>query len=191
MPAERPKHTEISAGEGNFSVDSGCSAGKNPAVNVEAEKIIAALGLAPLPGEGGWFRPTWRSAAASAIYYLLTADDFSALHRLQANEVWHFYAGAQVEHVRLAPDAGVGRTTTLGANVLAGEVPQLLVPAGVWQGARLAADNPCDTSASPGWALLGCTSTPAWDEKLFELAERAALLRTFPGAAAHIRAFTR
>ena len=79
----------------------------------------------------------------------------------------------------------------LGANVLAGEVPQLLVPAGVWQGARLAADNPCDTSASPGWALLGCTSTPAWDEKLFELAERAALLRTFPGAAAHIRAFTR
>jgi len=91
----------------------------------------------------------------------------------------------------MAPQDGTGRTTTLGANVLAGEVPQFLVPAGVWQGARLAPDNPRDTSAGPDWALLGCTMTPAWDEKRFELAERAALLRAFPGAAAHIRALTR
>lgn len=155
-------------------------------MNPEAKKIIGALGLEPLTHEGGFFRQTWRSAAGSAIYFLLTPEDFSAFHRLRrTDEVWHFYAGDPVEHVTLAPANGVVRVTTLGAKVLAGAVPQFVVPAGVWQGARLAPGGP------QGWALLGCTLAPAWNENDFELAERVAFLRAFPGAAEQIRALTR
>jgi predicted cupin superfamily sugar epimerase len=163
-------------------------------VNAEARKIVAALGLAPVTREGGYFRQTWRSEAGSAIYFLLTPEDFSALHRLRrADETWHFYAGDPVEHAMLGPGDAVARLTTFGNDVLAGETPQLLVPAGVWQGARLAPSGEDVTATAPraGWALLGCTLAPAWDDKDFELADRAALEREFPGAAALIRALTR
>ena len=163
-------------------------------VNAEAEKIIAQLALAPLPREGGFFRQTWVSrarlangrAAGSAIWFLLTPDNFSALHRLQAEELWHFYAGDPVEHVQLTATDGAGRVTVLAAELAAQQRPQLVVPGGRWQGARLAA------GARPrGWALLGCTLTPAWTESEFELGSRAALLREFPGAAEWIGALTR
>jgi len=155
-------------------------------VNAEASQIVAALGLVPLPREGGFFRQTWRSAASSAIYFLLTSKDFSAFHRLRrSDEVWHFYAGDSVEHVMLEPDSRTPRVTTLGDKVITGAVPQLVVPVDVWQGARLA------PGGAAGWALLGCTLAPAWDEKDFELAEREALLGAFPAAAAHINALTR
>jgi uncharacterized protein len=167
---------------------------KNSEVNAEARKIVGALGLAPLPHEGGYFRQTWRSEAGSAIYFLLTQEDFSTLHRLRrADETWHFYAGDTVQHAILGPADAVARLTTLGNDVLAGETPQLLVPAGVWQGAWLAPDGagrPATVSRR-GWALLGCTLAPAWDDRDFELADRAALEREFPGAAALIRALTR
>ena len=163
-------------------------------MNAEAEKIIAQLGLAPLPREGGFFRPSWVStarlangrAAGSAIWFLLTADDFSALHRMPAEELWHFYAGDPVEHVTLDTAAGTARVTVLGPELLAGQQPQLTVPGGVWQGARL-----LPTGRQRGWALLGCTVTPAWDEREFELGSRAALLGEFPGAAGWIGALTR
>jgi predicted cupin superfamily sugar epimerase len=181
-------------------------------VNAEAQKIVATLGLAPLAHEGGYFRQTWRSEAGSAIYFLLTPEDFSALHRLRrADETWHFYAGDTVQHAMLGAGDAAARLTTLGSDVLAGETPQLLVPAGVWQGARLVPGGGPDglaglppsprlrragtagpsTSLRAGWALVGCTLTPAWDDKDFELAGRAALEREFPGAAALIRALTR
>jgi predicted cupin superfamily sugar epimerase len=159
-------------------------------VNTEAQRIIAALGLEPLPREGGFFRQTWRSGTGSAIYFLLTPEDFSALHRLRADEVWHFYAGDAVEHVMLAPGDSAARVSKLGGDVLAGEVPQLVVPAGMWQGARLAARG-TSTSLRAGWALLGCTLAPAWDEREFELGGRAELQRAFPAHAATVRALTR
>jgi len=166
-------------------------------MNAEAEKIIALLGLAPLPHEGGFFRRTWTSpttlpdgrAAGSAIYFLLTPGDFSALHRLQTDEAWFFHAGDPVEHVQLIPDGRTTRVALLGSDPLAGFVPQLIVPAGVWQGARLAPPN----GAQPmhDWALVSSTMAPAWDEREFELGGRAELLCEFPEAADLIRALTR
>lgn len=162
-------------------------------MNTEAQAIITRLGLAPLPNEGGWFRQTWVSgerlangrAAGSVITFLVTPEDFSALHRLKTDEVWFYQAGDALEHVMLEPGAGAGRVTRLGGDVLAGEVPQLVVPGGVWQGARLAAGG------RRGWALVGCTMAPAWDEREFELGGRAGLAGEFPRARAQIDALTR
>jgi len=154
-------------------------------VNAEARQIIATLGLAPLPQEGGFFRQTWRAAAGSAIVFLITEGEFSALHRLRSDEVWFFHAGDPVQHVMLDPRAGVVRETTLGPDLAAGHTPQLVVPGGVWQGAHGVAGGP------RGWSLVGCSMAPAWAEKDFALGERTALQREFPGAAALVRALTR
>ena len=152
---------------------------------VEAREVIAALNLSPLPGEGGFVRQTWRGDGGSAAYFLMTAAEFSALHRLRADEVWHFYAGDAVEHATIDSRSGAVVVTRLGSDVAGGEHPQLVVPGGVWQGARIAA------AAKAGWSLVGCTVTPAWEEKDSELGERDALLREFPAASEWIRALTR
>jgi uncharacterized protein len=162
-------------------------------MNSEAQEIIAKLGLMPLPREGGWFRRTWQSpesirggrSACSCIYFLLTTGDFSALHRLQTPELWHFYGGDPVEHVQLDSASHALSITTLGPNVIMGQQPQLMVPERVWQGARLGRNG------FRGWALLGCTLVPAWDEAEFELADRTTLSREFPMYATLVRELTR
>ena len=154
-------------------------------MNAAASEIIAALKLAPLPGEGGFFRATWRNSTASAIYFLVTPEDFSALHRMAQDEIWHHYAGDAVEHVQLDSRDGSVRRTRLGPDIGGGEQPQLVVPAGVWQGATLAA------GARAGYALLGCTVSPPWDERGCELGARLELLRQFPAQAGWITALTR
>lgn len=154
-----------------------------------ASGLIAALGLQPLPGEGGYYRQTWRNATASAIFFLLTTEQFSALHQIAQDELWHFYAGDRVEQVQLDPRTGAAQVTRMGPNVLAGEHPQVVVTAGVWQGARL---EPPGRAAKPlGFALLGCTVSPPWDERGFVLGEREMLERTFPGQIEWIQALTR
>lgn len=159
-------------------------------MSTEAERLIAALHLEPLPQEGGYFRATWRGEGGSAILFLITPDAFSALHRIAQDELWHFYSGDPVEHVQI--DArGTVRATRLGADALAGDVPQLLVPRGTWQGARLAPHGEGATRPARGFALLGCSLVPAWDERGFELGERTELCRAFPAAADMIRALTR
>jgi uncharacterized protein len=162
-------------------------------VNNAARHVIAALGLEPLPREGGYFRQTSRSASASAIYFLITPQELSTLHRLAQDEVWHFYAGDAVDHVQLDPNTGALRVTRMGADILAGDTPQVLVPGGVWQGARVIArtESPSGGQHAQGWALLGCTVSPPWDERSFELARRDELLRSFPEHAAWIRMLTR
>ena len=155
---------------------------------------MVALGLEPLRGEGGYFRRSWTSTthlrngrpAGSSIWFFLTPGSFSALHRLRSEELWHFYAGDPVEHVQLDADRGILQVTVLGPHVLAGERPQLAVPAGAWQGARLRSGG-----KPRGWALLGCTLTPAWEQAEFELASATKLAREFPGEAQWIRALTR
>lgn len=155
-----------------------------------AAEIIAALQLEPLLPEGGFFRRTYTSAATlgdgralgSAIYFLITPDGFSALHTLATDELWHFYAGDPVEHLMLAPD-GTAVRTILGVDFARGHQPQLVVPGGLCQGARLARGG--------AWALLGCTLAPAWDDREFILGDRDALSVRYPAWTDDIRALTR
>lgn len=157
--------------------------------NDTALALIARLGLEPLPHEGGFFRPTWRNDTASAIFFLITPEGFSALHRMTLDEVWFFHAGDPIEHMQLDPCDGAVRLTRLGNDVLAGDQAQIVVPAGVWQGTRLA---PAAASATvQGFALVSCVVSPPWDERAFTLGSRAALTRQFPNAATQIVALTR
>jgi hypothetical protein len=164
-----------------------------------AEEIRQLLGLQPLAPEGGWFAETYRStrtlpaggpaagaggprALASAICYLVEPEAFSALHRLDADEVFHFYLGDPVEMLQLGPGTEA-RVLRLGPDLAAGERPQVVVPAGVWQGTRLA----------PGgrWALLGTTMAPAFDPSRFELGRREELAALWPAHRALIDSLTR
>lgn len=138
------------------------------------------LGLAPLEQEGGLYRQTHADAHSTAIYYLLAGGDFSALHRLTADEVYHFYAGAPLRLLLLHPDGRIDEPM-LGADLAAGQRPQLRVAAGVWQGA----------SSTGEWTLIGTTMAPPFDWAGFELGDRAELTRDYPAAAARIRDLTR
>lgn len=153
-------------------------------MNARARQIIARLGLEPLPHEGGFFRVTHRTATMSGILFLLTPEEFSALHRLAQDEAWHFHAGDPVEHVQLDPRTGRRRTTRLGADVARGAAPEVFVPAGVWQGARLATPR-------AGYALLGCTVSPPWDPAGFALADPRVLTAAWPRHRGIIRQLTR
>jgi uncharacterized protein len=166
------------------------------AVNAEARQLISRLGMNPLPREGGYFAPVWTSAQrdpagrplGSAILFLITEEDFSALHRLKTDEIWHFHAGDPAELVRLDPSAASGRVTLLGPDVAGGHAPQVVVPAGEWQGARISQPG---APGARGWTLFGCTLSPAWDEREFELGRREALVAEFPAHAGLVRALTR
>lgn len=147
---------------------------------MSAAEIISALNLKPLALEGGFYRETYRSAnrihslnrnLSTAIYYLLTADTYSALHRLPSDELFHFYLGDPVEMLQLHPD-GTGSLITLGNDIIHGQTPQLLVPAGTWQGSRLV----------PGgqYALLGTTMAPGFDFADYEAADINELAKRYP-----------
>jgi predicted cupin superfamily sugar epimerase len=137
-----------------------------------AEEIIRFLQLRPLPLEGGWYRETHRSSFSTAIYYLLTPDTFSALHRLPADEVFHFYLGDPVEMLQLGPTPEEGgRLVTLGPDIFSGQQVQIVVPAGVWQGSRLI----------PGgrFALLGTTMAPGFEFAQYEAGDRRTLAEAY------------
>jgi uncharacterized protein len=165
-----------------------------------ASQIIDALGLQPHPIEGGYFRETYRSTGSippadlpagyrtesprsfgTAIYYLLTADTFSEMHRLPTEEVFHLYLGGPVRMLQLFPD-GSGREVIIGADVLAGQQPQVIVPPGVWQGSRL----------EPGvdFVLLGATMAPGFDYADYDQGRRGELIEQYPRYAELIRELT-
>jgi predicted cupin superfamily sugar epimerase len=135
---------------------------------VTAEQIIEALGLREHP-EGGYFRETWCDVpeaggrgSGTAIYYLLRHGQVSAWHRIDATEIWHFYAGSPLE-LRIRSD-GEETRAALGNDLARGETPQLVVPGGAWQSARCRAETP------EGYTLVGCTVSPAFRFESFELA---------------------
>lgn len=163
------------------------------------EQIKRRLNLQPHRAEGGYFVETYRSeevlpqnalpgryrderSLGTAIYYLLTRESFSAMHRLQSDEVFHFYLGDPVEML-LLPPGDPGRIVTLGSDLLHGMEPQMVVPRGTWQGLRL----------SPGgqYALLGTTVAPGFEFADFEIGERESLVRAYPHFQAMIKALTR
>ena len=131
-----------------------------------ADEIIAALDLSPHP-EGGFFHETWRApnagrAHGTAIYFLLRGEDSNQWHKVDAAEIWHFYAGAPLE-LRIAASAeGPAELTRLGPD-LANARPQVIVPAHHWQAARSTGD----------WTLVGCTVSPGFRFEGFELAPPA------------------
>ncbi len=164
-----------------------------------AEEVKQLLKLEPLPGEGGFFRETYRSrwqvsaeylpdgvrgsrSIGTAIYYLITPAEFSALHRLPGTEVFHFYCGDPVVQLQLLPDGSI-KTVVLGSDLLSGQQPQVVVRGHVWQGSRLV----------PGgsWALMGTTMSPGFDHADYETGERELLIAQYPGVADSIKEYTR
>jgi len=154
-----------------------------------AAELKKLLHLEPHPREGGWFRQTWKAkeiipqgalpagrydgprAAGTAIYYLLEPDNFSEMHVLASDEIFHFYLGAPVEMLQLWPD-GSGRRVVLGQDVAAGHLLQTVVPQGVWQGTRLIDGGQV--------ALLGCTVSPGFDYADYASGSRDELTRGWP-----------
>jgi len=134
------------------------------ASHLGAAEIVALLDLSPHP-EGGWYRETFRDsrkvdgrAVSTAIYFLLPHGVVSRWHRVDAAEVWHWYAGAALELA--IGDGGACRTVRLGPQLVDGERPQAVVPHGCWQQAR----------SLGAWTLVGCTVAPGFLFEAFEIA---------------------
>ncbi len=133
-----------------------------------AADIIARLELKPHP-EGGYYRETFRDeqtgangrSFSTAIYYLLARGAPSHWHRIDAVEIWHYYAGHALT-LNIAHDGGAAHTVRLGPDVAAGERPQAIVPAHAWQTAETAGD----------WTLVGCTVAPGFEFAKFEMAPK-------------------
>ena len=153
-----------------------------------ADEIIAHLNLKPHPAEGGYYIETHRSTGTipanvlgrnysgervygTAIYYLLTPETFSPLHKLPGDEIFHFYLGDPVEMLQLE-SAGTGHKVVLGTDLQRQMRPQIIVPGGVWQGSRLL----------PGgrFALLGTTMGPGFDFADYVPGRRAELIAQYP-----------
>lgn len=176
--------------------DIAARAAGSPGPAYGAQDLIASLQLARHP-EGGWFRETYRSAEAipgaalpgrfdgdrsfcTAIHFLLEAGDISALHRIRSDELWHFHAGSPLVIHAISAD-GACRSWRLGSDVAAGGRFQVAVPAGCWFGAE----------PTGAYALVGCTVSPGFDFRDFELGDRRRLLELFPQHAALVTRLTR
>ena len=165
---------------------------------MNAKQIIEKFGLQPHPSEGGFFVETYRSEdmisanalpdrydsprnVSTAIYYLLTPDTFSHMHRLPTDEIFHFYLGDPVTMLQLFED-GTSQTFTLGQDLAAGHHLQLLAPKNVWQGTRLV--DGCK------FALLGTTVAPGFDFADYETGEREKLIVAYPEEKEFIKRLT-
>jgi hypothetical protein len=132
-----------------------------------AAEIVARLELKPHP-EGGHYRETFRDSRvdadgrslSTAIYFLLARGERSHWHRIDAVEMWHYYAGDAL--TLWMADGGGRHTVRLGPDLAAGEVPQAIVPPWAWQTAESCGD----------WTLVGCTVAPGFDFAKFELAPK-------------------
>jgi hypothetical protein len=153
-----------------------------------AERIIKLYNMKPLPGEGGYYVETYRSAEniertslperydsdkshSTAIFYLLTPGTRSRMHRLKSDEVYHFYMGDPVKLVLIHP-SGTIKVLFLGHDIRAGQFVQAVVPAGIWQGAHLLEGGQ--------FALMGATVAPGFDFSDRELGTRKELLELYP-----------
>lgn len=167
-------------------------------MNQEAQQLIDKLKLEAHP-EGGYFRETYRSSevipqqvlgqgfdgdrnACTGIYFLLTSETFSAFHRINQDEMWHFYKGSPLLLHTISPE-GKYTCTEIGTDVLNGAVPQAVVPAGTWFGATVKEQN--------SYCLVGCTVSPGFDFRDFELAKSNSLSNLFPEHQSIIDSLTR
>jgi uncharacterized protein len=166
-----------------------------------AAALIEHFNMARIPQEGPWFVLTYNSAdvlargalpgrydspraAGSAIIALVTKTDFSAMHRLKTDEMWHYYGGDPLEMLILHPN-GNGEVVVLGSDVLAGQKLQYVVPRGSWQGARPRGKG------RDSYAIFGDTLAPAFEYSDFEMGYRDELQKAYPHQAALIEQLTR
>jgi len=131
-----------------------------------AQEVIVELGMQPHP-EGGYFVETYRDhpkagerGVVTSIYFLLKSGEVSHWHRVDAVEIWNWYAGAPLKLAIAELEGAPPKERLLGPNVLAGARPQAVVPAHAWQSARTLGD----------WTLVGCVVAPAFSFEGFELA---------------------
>jgi len=149
--------------------------------------LISRLNLEPHP-EGGYFRETYRSSGqiplenladsysgnrnyATSIYFLLTSDDFSAFHRINQDEIWHFYDGSPIK-LHIISNDGAYSSQLIGIDVRNGQRPQFVVKGGSWFAAEVENEN--------SYTLIGCTVSPGFSFDDFELASRNKLIKMFP-----------
>lgn len=163
---------------------------------VTAEDVIKRFGLKPLPGEGGFYAETHRDElmvspmdksshspiASTAIYYLVTPDSFSALHRLPKTEIFHFYGGDPVEMVQITEEGKIDHFI-LGSDFMSGQQVQVVVPKGVWQSTKLINGG--------HWALMGTTVAPGFDFQDLEMADQGVLIKRYPALCGAILSHTR
>ena len=165
---------------------------------LSAQDIIKTLDLKPLPVEGGYYRESYRSveilksgslsassqgerSLCTAIYYLLTPETCSKLHRLPGVEIFHFYLGDAVEMILLYPDGRV-QEIVLGTDLASGHQVQAIVPAGVWQGSIL--------KSGGRFALMGTTMSPGFDFSDYQPGQRVDLIAQYPDKHGGIKKLT-
>jgi predicted cupin superfamily sugar epimerase len=165
------------------------------------QALIKHFKMQRIPDEGPWFTLTYRSddllpvselpkryagarVAGNAIIALITRSEFSALHKLKTDEVWHYYLGDPLQLLILHPD-GSGEVVILGPDVLRGQQLQHVVPRGCWQGAMPT------RSKSDAYTVFGDTLAPGFEYSDFEMGYREELQRTYPHYAGLIERLTR
>ena len=171
---------------------------RGPSAMITAQEIIDYFKMEPLSDEGGFYVETWRASEqiartslpprydgprnfGTAILYLLTADSYSRLHKVRSDEIFHFHLGDPVSMVQFLEDCRT-RTLTLGSDILKNQSPQVIVPAGSWQGSFV---------IPPGqFALMSCTVAPGFDFADYQSADRDQLLSRYPDQADLIRRLT-
>lgn len=144
---------------------------------------VEHLGLEPHP-EGGFFKETYRSKGSvlfdgftstrnmsTGIYFLLTSGNFSAFHRIQSDEMWHFYSGDPLS-ICVIHENGELQEINLGLDLESGQVPQAVVPAKCWFASKV--------KDGGDFGLVGCTVAPGFDFEDFDMADRSQLIEQFP-----------
>lgn len=157
-------------------------------MNPKVRRIIEILELTPLTFEGGYYRETYKSneviisealpkrysgprSFSTCIYYLLTPDSSSSLHKVKSDEIFHFYAGDPVEMLQL-DETGNGKIIVIGNDIENGQIPQVVVPNGIWQGTKLIKGGE--------FALLGTTVSPGFEYDDFIQPDKNYLIEKFP-----------
>ena len=164
---------------------------------MDAWEVIEILGLVPLPEEGGYYRETYRDQGfisrealphlggdrsySTCIYYLITPEEFSALHAVKSTEIFHFYLGDPIKMIQIG-EQGQLKEIVLGHHLEEGHQLQAVVPPRTWQGTKLLGQGE--------WALMGCTVAPGFEFSDFIMEGARSLVERFPQHEKIIREYT-
>ena len=159
-------------------------------MSISADKIIEKLNLRTLTVEGGFFHEVYRStvrladgkhSCGTCIYYLMKANDYSNWHKVSGDEIWLYHTGIPAIQMLLFPD-GSWAERIIGPDIIAGQVPQSLIPAGTWQAAALVSRKPAD------WGLFGAAVFPSFEYADFTVGRGPELAQAYPEAAGRMKA---